>query len=101
MPHAARQLPSWLTFNVGQYKKMRAVTSFAILACLTACAKKESNVRLYEQEQLMLAQPGPVSGRAEAVTPVALIREPGKYSGKRVIMAGIWTSGFEHSFLDL
>ena len=43
----------------------------------------------------------PVAGRAEFVSAVALITDPSKYNGRRVILSGIWTVGFEDSLLDL
>lgn len=69
---------------------------------LAACAKKETRARLLsEEEYRKLAQPGPAIGRAEFVSPVQLLPDPARYSGHRVVLAGIWTSGFEHSFLNL
>ena len=38
-------------------------------------------------------------GRAEFVTAANLVSAPAKYDGKRVILEGIWSSGFEHSSL--
>lgn len=58
-------------------------------------------MRLSDEELSKLTQPGPAYGRAEFVSPVSIIPDPSKYHGKRVILAGIWTAGFEHSMLDL
>jgi hypothetical protein len=38
-------------------------------------------------------------GRAEYVAPSDLVSSPATYDGKRVILAGIWSQGFEHSLL--
>lgn len=79
----------------------RAVLVFALVAGLTGCAKKEQRVQLSEEAFNKLVLPGPAAGRAEFVSPVELIPDPAKYHGKRVILSGIWTAGFEHSMLDL
>lgn len=69
---------------------------------LAACAKKETRAMLRsEEEYRKLDQPGPAVGRADFVSPVQLLPDPSRYSGQRVILAGIWSSGFEHSFLNL
>lgn len=74
-----------------------------LLAGIVACAKKENRAQLRSDEEYRkLDQPGPAAGRrAEFVSPVALLPDPAKYSGKRVILEGVWSSGFEHSNLDL
>ena len=42
-----------------------------------------------------------VSGRAEFVEAAQLLASPERYSGRRIILAGIWRSGFERESLDL
>jgi hypothetical protein len=67
----------------------------------TACVKKEESMAVSQEELSKLALPGPAVGRIEYVSPVAIIPDPARYHGKRVILSGIWTTGFEHSVLDL
>ena len=43
MRHAARQLPSWLIFDVRQ--KMRTLTLFLIASLLVGCNRREPHVR--------------------------------------------------------
>jgi len=81
---------------------MQQVLLFLVLLTFpVACAKRIPNANLAQQEDLKLAPPGPAPGRAEFVTPVAIIPDPSKYHSKRIILAGIWKTGFEHSLLDL
>src|SRR5215212_3932248 len=76
------------------------ILTICLLACLTSCSPKKDHGRLSDEEFLKLAQPGPAPGRAEFVSPVELISHPTTFHGKRVVLSGIWTVGFEHSMLE-
>jgi hypothetical protein len=79
-----------------------AIILLISLVMLTACAKKETRAKLHSDEEYRkLEQPGPAAGRAELVSPVELLPDPAKFSGRRVVLAGIWSAGFEHSLLNL
>jgi hypothetical protein len=82
-------------------KVTRVIFIFGVLAIFGGCSKKESQTHLSDEEFLRLVQPGPAPGRAEFVSPVALIPDPARYHGKRIILSGIWRTGFELSVLDL
>lgn len=87
---------------LGDRKGLRCAALILVLsAIITACAKKERRTQMSEEAFLKLLQPGPAAGRAEFVSPVDLIPDPVKYHGRRVILSGVWTYGFEHSQLDL
>lgn len=87
---------------LGDRNRLRCAALILVLsAIITACAKKERRAQMSEEAFLKLVQPGPAAGRAEFVSPVDLIPDPAKYHGRRVILSGVWTIGFEHSQLDL
>ncbi|MBK9989232.1 MAG: hypothetical protein IPP19_00470 [Verrucomicrobia bacterium] len=46
-------------------------------------------------------QPIPAPGRIEYVTGPALTSDPTRYNGKRVILSGVWYTGFELSHLAM
>lgn len=45
--------------------------------------------------------PKAAAGRAAWVSPIEIIPNPKRFHGQRVILSGVWSSGFEFSRLDL
>lgn len=89
-------------YELPQTRMKLAFVVLVLLIGVTACAKKEKRAQLLSDEEYrQLAQPGAAAGRAEFVSPVELLPYPENYNGRRIILAGVWSSGFEHSHLNL
>jgi len=69
----------------------------SILAAWFAAQLSASHRHQAEEEKTNRFDPA--LGRIEYVPPSELVLSPEKYAGKRVILAGIRSSGFEHSAL--
>lgn len=52
-------------------------------------------------EQAYATKTAPAPGRAEYVPAAMLLLEPRNYSGRRIILSGVWKEGFEQSDLIL
>ncbi len=75
--------------------KRFAVTLLLILAT-SGCQKPEHTAQPW-----VLGIVHPVPGRAEYVEAERLLASPATYSGRRIILSGVWSSGFECENLDL
>ena len=81
-----------------------------IVAAITArkAAQWRSDWRIRTEETRNAAaeaafrkKTAPAEGRAEFVSSAALMSDPAKYDGQRVILSGIWIVGFETSNLEI
>jgi hypothetical protein len=76
-----------------------AVIIVAVSAAWIAARMTSSNrLRTKEEKALRYA---PAQGRIEFVPGSDLISDPTKYNGRRVILSGVWYTGFELSNLTL
>lgn len=71
------------------------------IASAWVVAKVRQSHRNQARDEDTLTRPTQAPGRIEYVTEAALIATPEKYTGKRVILSGIWKTGFEISKLEL
>jgi len=75
-----------------------AVISGSVAAAWVAAQMNASSQRKADEEKALRYAPAP--GRIEFVSLDALFLDPQKHNGKRLLLAGIWSTGFECSFLD-
>lgn len=75
-----------------------AVIVGAVTAAWFTAQFQASHRRQAEEVKAHRFDPAP--GRIESISLAAIFREPTKHNGKRLLLAGIWSTGFECSFLD-